>query len=221
MARDDGGAAGTLVIAFVLGAVTGAAVALLMAPTSGEAGARVRGAAEGDVRVRHRARPRGIRAGARRRRRAGDRRRRGSVTNEWSNFFLAVIATATLVMALIQVGAIIAALRLAKQAQRVITSVQQDVKPLIARANAIADEASRTVALATAQAQKVDRLVTDLSVRVEQTAAVLQDAIVTPAREGLAIVAAIRAGVGALRGLRDTDPRTRRTAEEEDPLFIG
>lgn len=36
MARDDGGVAGTIVIAFVLGAVTGAAVALLMAPTSGE-----------------------------------------------------------------------------------------------------------------------------------------------------------------------------------------
>lgn len=35
MARDDGGA-GTVVIAFVLGAVTGAAVALLMAPTTGE-----------------------------------------------------------------------------------------------------------------------------------------------------------------------------------------
>jgi gas vesicle protein len=35
MARDDG-AAGTVVIAFVLGAVTGAAVALLMAPTTGE-----------------------------------------------------------------------------------------------------------------------------------------------------------------------------------------
>jgi gas vesicle protein len=36
MARDDAGAAGTVVIAFVLGAVTGAAVALLMAPSSGE-----------------------------------------------------------------------------------------------------------------------------------------------------------------------------------------
>jgi gas vesicle protein len=36
MARDDGGAAGTVVIAFVLGAVTGAAVALLMAPNTGE-----------------------------------------------------------------------------------------------------------------------------------------------------------------------------------------
>jgi gas vesicle protein len=36
MARDDAGAAGTIVVSFVLGAITGAAVALLMAPTTGE-----------------------------------------------------------------------------------------------------------------------------------------------------------------------------------------
>ena len=36
MARDEGGTAGTVVVAFVLGALTGAAVALLMAPASGE-----------------------------------------------------------------------------------------------------------------------------------------------------------------------------------------
>jgi gas vesicle protein len=36
MARDDGNAAGTVVVAFVLGAITGAAVALLMAPATGE-----------------------------------------------------------------------------------------------------------------------------------------------------------------------------------------
>jgi predicted PurR-regulated permease PerM len=143
------------------------------------------------------------------------------VTNDWSNVFLAVIAVATLVMAFIQVGAVIAVLRIAKQAQQVVTSVQEDVRPLIARVNAMAEEASRTVALATAQAQKLDRLITDLSVRVEQTAGIVQEAIVTPAREGLAIVAAIRAGVGALRGLRDSDPRGRRAAEEDDPLFIG
>jgi gas vesicle protein len=35
MARDDSGA-GTVIVAFVLGAVTGAAVALLMAPATGE-----------------------------------------------------------------------------------------------------------------------------------------------------------------------------------------
>jgi gas vesicle protein len=36
MARDNGGEAGTVILAFVLGAITGAAVALLMAPASGE-----------------------------------------------------------------------------------------------------------------------------------------------------------------------------------------
>jgi hypothetical protein len=143
------------------------------------------------------------------------------VTSGWSEVFLGVIALGTLVMALIQVGAIIAAMRMARQAQQLLASVQQDVRPLVAKANAMADEASKTVALATAQAQKVDGLVTDLSRRVEETAAVLQEAIITPAREGMAIVAAIRAAVGALRGFRDMHPRHRRAAEEEDPLFIG
>jgi hypothetical protein len=41
MARDDGSAAGTVILAFVVGAVTGAAVALLMAPTSGEEARRI------------------------------------------------------------------------------------------------------------------------------------------------------------------------------------
>ncbi len=36
MSKDDNSAAGTVIVAFVLGAVTGAAVALLMAPVSGE-----------------------------------------------------------------------------------------------------------------------------------------------------------------------------------------
>jgi hypothetical protein len=143
------------------------------------------------------------------------------VTSGWSEVFLGVIASATLIMALIQIGAILAALRLAKQAQQMIASVQQEVRPLIAKANGIAEEATRTVALATAQAEKVDHVVTDLSRRVEETAAVLQEAIITPAREGMAIVAAIRAGLSALGGWRDLRPRHRRPTDEEDPLFIG
>ena len=141
--------------------------------------------------------------------------------SDWSGLFLAIIAIATLVMALIQVGAIIAVARLAKQAQEVVASVQQDVKPLLAKVNAIADEASKTAALATAQAQKVDKLVTDLAVRVDETSALVQQAVVVPAREGMAVVAAIKAALGVFRGFGDFRGRSRRPAEEEDPLFIG
>jgi hypothetical protein len=54
MARDDG----TVILAFVLGAVTGAAVALLMAPTSGEEARRLIGerAREGRERAEEAAR---------------------------------------------------------------------------------------------------------------------------------------------------------------------
>jgi gas vesicle protein len=41
MSRDDEAAAGTVILAFVLGAVTGAAVALLMTPVSGEEARRI------------------------------------------------------------------------------------------------------------------------------------------------------------------------------------
>jgi hypothetical protein len=143
------------------------------------------------------------------------------VTNGWSDVFLGVIAAATVIMALVQIGAIITALKLSRQAQQVLQSVHQEVRPLIARAQAIAEEASHTVAIATAQAHKVDRLITDLSQRVEETAGIVQEAIITPAREGLAVFAAVKAGLAALRGLRDIRPRNGRHAEEEDPLFIG
>lgn len=137
-----------------------------------------------------------------------------------SEVFLGVIAAATLVMAVIQVGVIVGLMRTAKQAQQVMATVQQDVRPLIAKATAIADEASRTAALATAQAEKVDRLVTDLSRRVDETAEVVQRAIVTPAREGMALVAGLKAGLAAIRGFREMRERQRHV-EEEDQLFIG
>lgn len=148
--------------------------------------------------------------------------------SDWSAIFLGIIAVSTLVMALIQVGAIVATLRVVRETQKMLTTVQQDVRPLIARATGIAEEASkvvseasRTVTLATAQVQKVDTLVTDLTRRVDETAVIVQKAIVTPAREGIAIFAAIRTALGALKGMGDFRGRTGRSTEEEDPLFIG
>ena len=153
---------------------------------------------------------------------------------DWPQLFLGIIAAATLVMALIQIGAVVAAVRMARKAQlalgtaqqtivtvqQTIASVREEVRPLIAKATAIADEASKSAALATVQVAKIDRLVTDLAKRVDDTTAVVQQAIVTPAREGLALMAALKAGFAALGVGRD--PRRGAShSEEEDPLFIG
>ncbi|HTM25977.1 MAG TPA: hypothetical protein VL225_12340 [Vicinamibacterales bacterium] len=139
---------------------------------------------------------------------------------ESSQVFLAIIAAATALMAIVQIGAIVVLARVAVQVRDTVTTIQKDIRPLIARASALAEEASKTATLATAQAQKIDRLVTDLARRVDETSVIIQQAIVAPAREGIAIVAALKAGFGALRGLRD--PRGRAAGvEEEDALFIG
>lgn len=140
--------------------------------------------------------------------------------NDLSQAFLGIIAVATAVMGIMQVVAFVALARVAKEVRDVIGTLQQDVRPLIARANAIADEASKTAALATVQAQKIDRLVTELTQRVDDTSAIVQQAIITPAREGMAIVAALKAGLAALRGMRDLRGRASGV-EEEDALFIG
>ncbi|MEO6235374.1 MAG: hypothetical protein ABIQ52_00140 [Vicinamibacterales bacterium] len=136
--------------------------------------------------------------------------------------FLAVIAVATALMAIVQIGAIVALARVAAQVQGILTTIQKDIGPLLSRANAIAEEASRTATLATAQAQKIDKLVTDLTRRVDETAAVIQQAIITPAREGIAIMAALKAGLGALKGFGVRDLRGRQGGvDDEDALFIG
>lgn len=140
--------------------------------------------------------------------------------SESASVFLGIIAVATAIMACIQIGAIIAVARLAKQMRDLVSTVQVEIRPLIARTTTLAEEASRTASIASAQAEKIDALLTSLAKRVDDTAAVVQEAIITPAREGLAIVAALKAGLSVLKGIRI--PRGPKTGvEDEDALFIG
>lgn len=142
--------------------------------------------------------------------------------NDWNQVFLGVIATATALMAIVQIGAIVVLARVAGQVQGIVATIQRDIRPLIARANTIAEEAARTATLATAQAHKIDTLMTDLTRRVDETSAVIQQVILTPAREGLAIIAALKAGFGALKGLGIRDlGRRPGGVDDEDALFIG
>ena len=134
----------------------------------------------------------------------------------WAVTFLGVIAVATLAMAIVFVGALIAAARLARQVGRILDQLEVDLKPLFDHMNAIGRDASRAAALATAQVERVDRALNDLALRLDHTLRSFQAILGGPVREGQAIVMAMAAALRALRGGRARHAR----AEDEDALFI-
>jgi len=138
----------------------------------------------------------------------------------WGAVFLGVIAVATLVMAAIQIGAVVVAARLAKRLEQTVARLERDIEPIIARASLVSAEAARAASTVADQVERADAMLTDLGRRVDDTVTLVQAAVVTPAREGLAIVAGLRAALSALRGLRHGHGGGGRH-EEEDALFIG
>jgi hypothetical protein len=143
----------------------------------------------------------------------------------WSVVFLGVIALSTLMMAMIQVGAIIYSARLARRIEQLLGRLEQDIKPMLEQVTVISTEAARMSSLATQQVERVDQLFADVQDRTEHVMAVIQQAIVTPAREGAALFSALRSTFAALRGLRPNgngrQQRPPRGVEEDDALFIG
>jgi hypothetical protein len=133
----------------------------------------------------------------------------------WSEIFLGVIAVATLAMAIVLVSVLVAASLLARRVGRILDQLEADVKPLFDHLNAIGRDASRAAALATAQVERFDRILSDLAQRLDQTLRSAQTILDGPAREGRAILTALAVGLRALRG----KPRHAR-GEDEDALFI-
>jgi len=146
--------------------------------------------------------------------------------NGSSEIWLAVIAVAVAIMAVIQVGMVVAGLRVARRMGRIASELESGVKPLIAHLTTASSEASRAATMAAAQVERFDVLVSDFSNRIDQTLTTAQRFVTGPAREGMAIVAGVRAAVSALQGLREASRRrsaVRSAAgeEEEESLFIG
>lgn len=135
----------------------------------------------------------------------------------WGEVFLGIIAVATLATSVVQIGVLVAAGRAAKRIDRLADRVERELGPLFASLNSIGEDAARAASLATAQVEKVDRLVGDAVQRLEETMDVVQTAVSAPAREGAALIAGLRAIVGSIRAPRD---RRARHAEDEDALFI-
>ena len=145
-----------------------------------------------------------------------------------SEVYLGIIAVAVAVMAIIQVAAIVFAARAARSVGDAVSRFREDVRPIVANLQTLSADAARATASATAQVERAQQTVEAVlnrvdavGARVEQTVQMLQNGILAPAREGYAIMQAIRAVFSPSRPSRPA-PRTRPvTAEDEDALFIG
>lgn len=136
-----------------------------------------------------------------------------------SNLLLGIIAGSVLLMAVLQLGAVLLLARYAKRLMQVTEDLQREITPLVAKVGAIADEAQRAAALATRQVERVDALVGDVTRRVQETGNAIHSMVTGPVRQGGAVVSGLRAALTALLTTR-TDPRFERD-EEEDALFVG
>jgi len=102
--------------------------------------------------------------------------------SQTGELFLGVIAFAVMIMALIQVGAIFAGMRLAKRVDQLATQLDQEIKPLLANLTAMSSEAARAAALAARQAERLDRVFGEMVQRVDQTLAAAQQFVTGPSK---------------------------------------
>lgn len=135
-----------------------------------------------------------------------------------AEIFLGVIAAATLVTAIAQVGVLVAAGLLARRIERLTDRIDRELTPIFEHVNAIGRDASRAASLAAAQVERADRLFADLVQRVERLMSTAQVTVGGTAREGAAVLAGFRAALTAIREMRAGQARAR--AEDEDGLFI-
>ena len=136
--------------------------------------------------------------------------------------FLGLIAVATLAIAISQIGLLVAVMRLARRVDDLSVRVEREIRPLAERLTRVAEHLQQASSLAAVQVERFDRLFAGASKRADATMSLVQGAVVGPIKEGLAVIAALRGVIGAVRSFRGS-PASRAASkfDDEDPLFIG
>jgi len=142
-----------------------------------------------------------------------------------TDLFLGIIALSVLLMAVGQVVGVVMAIRASRRVGDALSRLEENVRPIVSNVQQMSSDAARAAALATAQVEKADRIMDDVTRRVDETLAAVQSTILAPARGGIAIIQGIRAAFSVLfdhgerTGHRAHGPS--RSVAEDDASFIG
>ena len=137
----------------------------------------------------------------------------------WEVIFLGVMATALVGMAVAQVILAREATKMVRQASETLQEFQREWRPMIGKLERVIDDVGKAAQLARIQVERVDLMMASTADRIDETVAIIQDAIVQPIRQGAAILAGVRAALSVFKS-GASHPRAS-AREEEDALFIG
>ena len=136
--------------------------------------------------------------------------------------FLGIIAAATLVTAMLQIGVLVAMGLLVRRVFQLVDQIDKELKPIFESVQSIARDASRAASLATAQVERIDRALGDLMQRLDKTLSAVQNFVSGSGKNvsssAAAWVTAFKSVFTLIRDLRAS--RAGRSAEDEDALFI-
>ena len=117
-----------------------------------------------------------------------------------SMLLLSVIAVATVIIAVVQIGVVIFAVRLAKRLSRLVDVVEHEIRPTLARVDAVSSDVARVTSLASNQAERLDQITSDLIDKIDEILTAADRSVFAPLKQGAGFLFGLRAALSAFRG---------------------
>ena len=117
-----------------------------------------------------------------------------------STVLLSVIAIATVIIAVVQIGVVIFAVRLAKRLSRLVDVVEHEIRPTLARVDAVSSDVARVTSLASTQAERLDQITSHLVDKIDEILTAADRSVFAPLRQGAGFLFGLRAALSAFRG---------------------
>jgi hypothetical protein len=146
----------------------------------------------------------------------------------WGVFFLGLIALASMAQTAFLIGMALQGRRLAKRVDEIQERLDRDIRPSIENLNRFTRNLGEVSELVLLQVRRIDDLLADTALKIQDTTTVLRSAVVKPLGpilDAAAFFKGLRRGYAVYQQLRGYDRGTRgngrnHPAGEDEHLFI-
>lgn len=130
-----------------------------------------------------------------------------------STFLLSVIAVATVIMAVVQIGVVLFTSRLAKRVNRLVDFIEREIKPTLVRVDAVSSDVARVTSLASNQAERLDQIASHLIEKIDEILTVADRSVFAPLKQGAGFLFGLRA---ALLAFRDESTQSQPPTDSDE-----